>query len=167
VKLIRITDPSRVHERLARGWSLGFTGSQNGMTPAQADVVEAMLRSFRDAEAAGRQAFNHGDNAGADCQAGALAYGMGYHVALHPPTDASKRGFGVNHETNVALPYLDRNRNVVNASMIVIATPEQAVERLRSGTWNTIRYARHYRRPLFIVCPDGSTTLEIHQRGDD
>lgn len=137
------------------------------MTPSQAAAVDAMLQALRQA-GEGRQAFNHGDNSGADCEAGFAAFMLGYYVVIHPPTDSSKRGRGAHyHEACPVAHYLDRNRNVVSASMVVIATPGEPLERLRSGTWNTVRYARHYRTPLLIVRPDGATTLELFQRGDD
>jgi hypothetical protein len=56
-------------------------------------------------------------------------------------------------------PPLVRNRSIVNASGIMLAAPS-GPEVIRSGTWSTIRYAKHVGKPLFIFWPDGSTTRE-------
>jgi hypothetical protein len=54
-------------------------------------------------------------------------------------------------------PPLERNKDIVVASEIMIACPE-GEEVVRSGTWSTIRYAKK-RRPIVIVMPDGTSEL--------
>jgi hypothetical protein len=41
-----------------------------------------------------------------------------------------------------------------------VAAPRTPIETLRSGTWATVRYARAYGRPVWIVLPDGSVRVE-------
>lgn len=71
-------------------------------------------------------------------------------IMIHPPTD---RKHAINHmekdkvynvgNPTTPLPYLERNRRIVNNSSILIAFPKDpAKEVLRSGTWSTVRYAR-------------------------
>ena len=39
------------------------------------------------------------------------------------------------------MPYLERNKNIVNAVDFIIAAPD-GPEKVRSGTWSTVRYAK-------------------------
>ena len=55
---------------------------------------------------------------------------------------------------------LIRNRDIVRETAVLIATPEQTIEQLRSGTWATVRYARKMNRPTVLIFPDGTLTLE-------
>ena len=48
-------------------------------------------------------------------------------------------------------------RDLEYSRTVLIAAPaEQEGERLRSGTWATVRYARRLGRRVVLVCPDGS-----------
>ena len=49
-------------------------------------------------------------------------------------------------------PYLDRNRDIVDACEVLLATPD-GPERLRSGTWSTVRYARKIGKPVEVRLP--------------
>ena len=49
-----------------------------------------------------------------------------------------------------------RNRDIVDGSNIMIATPGEKVNPGRGGTWYTIGYARKVGKPLYIVHTDGS-----------
>jgi hypothetical protein len=55
-------------------------------------------------------------------------------------------------------PYLARNKDIVDACTILIATPAQNSEIQRSGTWATVRYAKskYDRSRIVIVRPDGT-----------
>lgn len=50
---------------------------------------------------------------------------------------------------------LKRNKRIVDSCDVILATPE-GPERLRSGTWSTIRYAIKSKKPLVIFHPDGT-----------
>ena len=63
-------------------------------------------------------------------------------------------------EVRDPLPYLERNRAIVDACDILIACPKGMQEEQRSGTWATVRYARRRDRPIVIVWPDGTVTRE-------
>ena len=39
-------------------------------------------------------------------------------------------------------PYLERNRNIVDNTTMLVAFPNNNKELLKSGTWSTIRYAK-------------------------
>lgn len=131
---------------------IGFTGTQKGMTPNQLSVV----RFYLDPEK--YLWFHHGDCIGADAQAHQAARRKGLKVYLHPPDNSSKRAFCYFDKQDDLYPYIDRNKNIVLCSDLMLAAPGEMAEQLRSGTWATIRYARRTKTPLIIVYPDGSSS---------
>ena len=84
---------------------------------------------------------HHGDCVGWDAQCATVASYLGVKVIAHPPNQDANRAFV---ESDVVLDprdYLQRNRDIVNASEYMIAAPD-GPERTRSGTWATIRYSK-------------------------
>ena len=51
------------------------------------------------------------------------------------------------------LPYLERNRSIVDACNVMIATPKEMEHTLRSGTWATVRYAWQKKKNIIIIPP--------------
>lgn len=136
---------------------VGFTGTQHrGMTLSQRMEFENLLRPD--------DVVHHGDCVGADKDADTIARRVGCKVVIHPPDNDSKRAFCAQpgDEVRKPLPYLVRNRDIVNESETVIAAPRTAIEELRSGTWATIRYARQKRRSLIILRPAPFTIRHEH-----
>lgn len=129
--------------------NLGFTGTQRGMTDAQWATLWRMLCNRSGV-------FHQGDCIGSDEQAAHGARVAGFWIIGHPPIINHKRAFFSADEWRPALPYLDRNRVIVDESEEMIATPGEAVEQLRSGTWSTVRYARRVGKPIHVILPDGS-----------
>jgi len=129
-------------------FKLGMTGSSEIITEEQ---VEAFLEWFQ--EKTFRE-FHHGDCVVADETICNLVKSTLF-IVCHPPINSSKRAFC---EADVMLPekpYLERNRNIVDAVEILIAFPD-GPERIRSGTWSTIRYARKTNVPDILFWPDGT-----------
>lgn len=81
-------------------------------------------------------------------------------VVIHPPKDESKRAFSIADEVRGAKPYLQRNKDIVDETDVLIATPKGNEEELRSGVWATIRYARKQKKKIVIIFPDGSIKEE-------
>lgn len=132
----------------------GFTGTQKGMTSKQAMVLEELMRSE------GVTVFHHGDCVGADERADSIAHKLGCDVEIHPPTNSSKRAFCENAKVmHKEKDYLVRNKDIVDASSILFATPGEASPVLRSGTWSTVRYASKQvgknNKRIFVIRPDG------------
>lgn len=133
---------------------LGFSGTQRGMTQAQAVAVATVLRELQPVE------IHHGMCIGADAQANDLARTLGILIVGHPPTNRDRMAIGLEIDIECKpRPYLDRNRDIVLTTERLLAAP-RGLEVPRSGTWSTVRYARELSRPITICWPDGSTTTE-------
>lgn len=138
---------------------LGFTGTRYGMTDAQELTVLECLRRWRPAE------LRHGDCQGADAQAHALAVREGIRTVAHPPVNEEWRAFCDANQILPAQHYLHRDRDLVDASHMLLAAPASPVDVGWSGTWYTIRYAQDRHRLVVIVGPDGRVVDENAERG--
>lgn len=135
---------------------VGFTGTRELITEAQYGSMWAVLLWIDP------QVCHHGDCVGADTYFHQLAVHLDVNITIHPPTNTALRAFcSTGHRVIYPeRPYLERNRDIVDASHFVIAAPAGFVEESRSGTWSTIRYARKRKKPLLIILPDGSVAAE-------
>jgi hypothetical protein len=129
---------------------VGFTGTRRGMTLEQRIAVQQAMFNL------GMTHFHHGDCVGADAQAHLMAMAAGAVLHIYPPENPARRAFCRAHwEAFPPKPYLDRNKDIVNASVFLIAAPGEMDEQTRSGTWSTVRFARTTRKPIGIIFPDG------------
>jgi len=151
---------------------IGFTGTQSGMTPFQHDEFMRLLDQFAPTE------LHHGDCIGADKRANDLF--LAYHIlndgvqrklVIHPPENNYKRAFVMDHlkgsvvnalmnclyklvlEEREPFAYLTRNRHIVDACEILIATPKEFEHTMRSGTWATIRYGWKLKKECIVIPP--------------
>lgn len=133
---------------------LMFTGTQNGMTRHQSDVVydwivqrDHLLEEIR-----------HGGCIGADEQFHHLCvnFNLGELIEVYPSNIPSKQAKIQCGHWHVPAPPLERNLTMVQTSEVCLATPKEKDEILRSGTWATIRYARKNHLRVFVVEPDGT-----------
>jgi hypothetical protein len=148
---------------------LSFSGSQDGISPQQYDWANMTMRRI------GMMELHHGGCVGADEEAHriALDYFDGYvtepdglqveTITVHPASDVNPRKVSQlclkPHplvRVLAAKPALKRNRDIVNPADLLLATPS-GYEKLRSGTWATIRYAIKMRVPVLICYPNGET----------
>ncbi len=129
---------------------IGFSGSQEGMSERQIEVVNGLL------EVSGISKAGHGDCIGSDADFHVLSREHGLYMVGYPPLNYKKRAFckfDFEHRPN---EYLVRNKNIVNDSDCMIFTPKEMEEQLRSGTWSTYRYAKKKQKDYILVFPDGS-----------
>ena len=136
---------------------IGFTGTQIGMSAEQkrafSKICSVIINDSKINE------LRHGDCIGADEDAHNIIRELSDKISIHihPPKIKDKRAFCENffkiHEEK---DYLNRNRDIVNSSDILIATPKEDIEQLRSGTWATIRYAKKQNISVVIIFPDGT-----------
>ena len=133
---------------------VGFTGTRHGLTPAQGGALARLVRDAAVTE------FHHGCCRGADAEA--VRHVRRYHPAAdivghQPETTALVANPAVWASNRLVdpLPYLERNRGIVDGCEVLVACPE-GPEVLRSGTWSTVRYARRAGVPVVVVWPDGT-----------
>ena len=132
---------------------IGFTGTQRGMTEHQRQQVMIMMASSR------REItqIHHGGCVGADTQFYAICRSM--HLVtntVHPASDVSPEKIADLDYVILlkAKPALERNHDIVDSVDVMIATPAQDHEVLRSGTWATIRYAKKVGRVIHTIYPN-------------
>ena len=129
---------------------VGFTGSQEGMTLEALNTLKYLLEQLEEFE------LHHGDCEGSDFIAHRAALKLNARIIIHPPSKTNKRAFS--HGATVTLdprPYLDRNKDIVDSTEVLFATP-LGPEKLRSGTWSTIRYAKKRGKKIILIKPDGA-----------
>jgi len=128
---------------------VGFTGTQYGMTDHQKRAVRELLGRLKPSE------FHHGDCVGADEEAHEIVRSLPFEVKIvsHPPSNPKKRAFCKADEEREPKPYLERNRDIVDDTSVLVACPSSVKEVLRSGTWTTWRYARKSSREIYLIVP--------------
>jgi hypothetical protein len=130
---------------------IGFTGTQQGMTEKQQEEFVKLIQEFNPTE------FHHGDCIGADKQANDFVFAIykgKAKIVIHPPVNPAKRAWcNTWDDMRPQRDYLKRNHDLVNETDLLIATPKEANEVVRSGTWSTIRYARKQNKEVMIIAP--------------
>jgi len=134
------------------GKIVGFTGTRRGMLSRQRQSIEVLLKLLQPKEV------HHGDCVGADEQFHRIAQDLGLRIIIHPPDNPKLQAqCMIDNERSFRLfprPYMDRNRDIVMASDIVLAAPaEEEVQ--RSGTWMTVRTAKGMSKHVIVVYPEG------------
>ena len=145
---------------------IGFTGTQVGMTDHQMRSVLQLLLSFKVNVEAGNPGAKiglvHGGCVGADADAHNLAIACQYHCIEVLPCNIEHKRASLAFHPLVTIKYgkvkppLDRNQDIVDKSLKLIATPRGYEEVRRSGTWSTVRRARKKGIAVCIVRPSGS-----------
>jgi hypothetical protein len=161
---------------------IGFTGTRLGMSIDQS----AMLRRKLGRGKGGTtwtmfSEFHHGDCVGADEEAHDMMrvmlsrnWPLRVDLVVHPPTDYRFRaGCGTTRveredaglgkgEVRVleAKDYLSRDRDIVDATDLLIACPAGIDLRSHGGTAYTVRYARAEVKPILIIWGDGRVETE-------
>lgn len=132
---------------------IGFTGTRKGMSDYQ---KSGLLWTLKLLVPSGAITIHHGDCVGADADAHKIVKRQNWPVVLHPPLHGGARA---HCQGAVAAwqpkPYLARNRDIVNCCTVLVACPDSDLERRRSGTWATIRYARSQGKTVHIIYPSG------------
>jgi len=123
---------------------VGFTGSRRGLDSHQINQIKELLSNPEITEV------HHGDCRGADETFHRLASEAGKKIVIHPPNSSKMRFNGVG-EVLPRKPFLERNKDIVIASDVMIACPESSEEVLRSGTWATIRFSKKTNTHLVLL----------------
>ena len=136
---------------------LGFTGTRISLQDKQMHTLVTVLYYMR---RSGYVWLHHGDCVGADKTAHGIAGDLDMLTHGHPADAAIHRAFCTFDRCESAKPYLERNRNIVDSTAVLVGCPRHPMEVQRSGTWATLRYARKVGKPVVIVLPDGVTYRE-------
>jgi hypothetical protein len=139
--------------------SVGFSGTQAGMTEAQKRMVRNLVGELWPSNV------HHGDCVGADEEFHNIVLEElpDCMIHIHPGTDGNrempKRAYCLGPIDRVRIyepkPYLMRNIDLVRQSEALIAAPQQSKPVMRSGTWTTVRKANRYGKVLYVILPDG------------
>lgn len=133
---------------------IGFTGTQQGMTEHQKVMVELILAFCHYSSGIGE--VHHGGCIGADLDFHTLASIYDLEKRVHP-SDIKEKQAEIYLENRTTImpeyPPLVRNKHVVDAVDIMIATPKERLEVPRSGTWATIRYCRKQGKLVYVIYP--------------
>lgn len=141
--------------------TIGFTGTRQGMTHLQKVKCRELLEQYNPAR------IIHGDAIGADKEFHDLADVNCSTITrfhIYPCTIKSQRVFCDGDYIAEPKPPLERNKDIVNDSDIMFATPAESTEQQRGGTWSTIRFARKVGKHTIIILPDG-TIQEFNRPG--
>lgn len=131
----------------------GFTGTRTGLNSNQIDKI---IELFEDTIKQNKIIeLHHGDCVGADNEIHKICEkmidkGKAINIVIHPPSNKKLRAFCKSSFIREMKPYLDRNKDIVDESDILIACPFSDEEQLRSGTWSTVRYARKKNKKILL-----------------
>lgn len=127
---------------------LAFTGSRQDPTPSQLEQALDYTERLMPSE------FHHGDCVGADRAMHYLVLANSLiSIHIHPPTNDRYRAHCVGASiTYPPAPYLQRNINILRVCNRLLALP-LGPERLRSGTWSTVRQARQRGITVQVIYP--------------
>lgn len=132
---------------------VGFTGTRTELPEPQLQSLRFWL-GMRRLHSGMRS--RSGDCVGGDKAFHGIVKGFGWYTIGHIPSATQLRAFCDYDEVLKPLPYLTRNRDIVEESNIIVACPKEFEHQPRGGTWYTIDYARKVGKPLLIIYPDGS-----------
>jgi hypothetical protein len=129
----------------------GFTGTRNGLSEEQKKLLVNILQ--KDIEEKNIIEVHHGDCVGADKEFHEICERIksDINIIIHPPTDNKLRAYMESKEIRKEKSYLERNKDIVNETEILLACPLTKTEELRSGTWATIRYAKKQKKKIMIL----------------
>ncbi len=127
---------------------VGMTGTRNGMTPEQKTTFNNCLRQLK------ANILHHGDCIGADADAHDIAEARNVLNFIHPPSKDELRAYKAGAKIYQEKNYFARNRDIVNASSVLIGTPATFHE-TGGGTWYTINYGIKQGGLVYIIYPDG------------
>ena len=138
---------------------IGFTGTSSNVTARQALALWRVMLKIE----VGRG--HHGDCINADALFDDMARRLGWVRIAHPghdgKGDSPHRAGCAADEIRSPLPYLVRNKAIVNEVGRLLACPRGPEQQRGSGTWHTIRLAAKKGIPITIVWPDGT----VEERG--
>lgn len=140
---------------------LGFTATRAGVTPLQKSAIRELVNQIKPIEA------HHGDCVGGDAWFHKMCYSLKIPIVIHPPENNKLRAWCRGAaRIERAKPFLERNKDIVRASTVMIGAPKEMHEpppQQGQGTWSTIRFSRTRDKSMIVVMPDGRLDGEKEQ----
>jgi hypothetical protein len=130
---------------------IGVTGTREGATLDQIDQVTDFLQRH---QTEGSE-LHHGDCCGVDVEVAAIARELGYKIVCHPPKSNHMQGFFGGDESREPKGYLQRDRQIVDETELLIVVPLQNEWQPKGGTWYTHDYAKKTGKPVEVFYPKG------------
>ena len=132
---------------------IGFTGNRYGLTKEQQIQIIEIFDKYNNI------IVSHGDCVGSDTDFHNLCVEYkktnlekNFQIHIYPPVNNKLRGFNLGDVMFKTKPYLQRNKNIVVNSDILIGCPiDKNNEQTRSGTWSTIRLARKLNKQIYLL----------------
>jgi len=141
---------------------IGFSGTRQGLTDIQLKKVEAVLNKLKnkytDIE------IHHGDCVGSDQQIHEMvvAKNLVQSIIIHPPKNAALRAFCENCFNELIIikqelekDYLERNKDIIAIGELMIITPKENDEIVKSGTWMSYRTSKKFNKKILLIKPNG------------
>ena len=132
---------------------LGISGSRYGLSNDAKKFLINFIENNNILES------HHGDCLGVDKEFHDICIEKKISVVIHPPNINTLRAFCKSPNILNPKPYLERNKDIVDSTDILIAFPSSDKEILRSGTWSTIRYAKKKKNKKIIIVPPNGIPL--------
>lgn len=142
---------------------IGFTGTRNGMTDEQ---YKAVVKIVTDLVCLSDEPVVclHGDCIGADADFNKIVLDVSdpyLQTQTRPCTYENMRAFCEAKQIEEPKPPMQRNRDIVADSDVMIACPPNYVKiKKGSGTWATVGFTKKAKKPLYIVLPNGKIQKE-------
>lgn len=129
---------------------IGVTGTREGATDAQLDALISYFESVKCAFE-----LHHGDCLGVDVEVAAIARNYQGRIVCHPPSKTEMQGYYGGDEVRKPKGYLERDRNIVNETELLLVVPLHTEWQPKGGTWYTHDHAVKTGKPVKIFWPDG------------
>lgn len=134
----------------------GFTGTRSGLNQIQKESIVNLLKT--NLNSGFGVEVHHGDCIGADSDFHQICeqfivnqyFQNKITIQIHPPNDSKLRAYCNCSNIFEPKPYLQRNKDIVNQTDILIGCPHSFEEQTRSGTWMTIRYAKKSNKKILL-----------------
>jgi hypothetical protein len=128
---------------------IGVTGTREGGTDQQLTrVINYMIGLGPGHE------LHHGDCVGVDSQVACIARELGWRLVCHPPVSSYLRAHEPSDETREPLDYLERDRNIVDETELLIVVPQHNPIQKKGGTWYTYLHATKRKRKMQVFLPE-------------
>lgn len=134
-------------------FSIGFTGTREDPSREQVRILTETLNSLYEDGCN----FHHACCTGADTIASIIANTVGYICIGHPPINTVfKSSYYIANEERSPKDYIERNRDIVNETSVLIAVPKYKVATRKSGTHYTVSYAASIGKGVVVIEPNGN-----------